>query len=207
MLIKNGEVLFLVNKIKLLAYNPNVMSQRDQREISNHMSHSSLYEALYVESLASPTAYGQEEDWIVKEHEAFHLLDCMSRSDIWSYYGDSDRDTWSYFGDSDKGTWSYYGDSDREFLNFSEEDNSIDEDDVWVVTGFLKKENNKEKFVKKEKAWRYFLSAIEKKQKLQQRIKAERKITRERKNQQKMKQGKNREVEDLHNKVLDFSVR
>lgn len=37
-----------------------------------------FYEASYVESLASPIAYGHEEDWIVKGPDVQNFLHCMS---------------------------------------------------------------------------------------------------------------------------------
>ncbi|KAG5520410.1 hypothetical protein RHGRI_033106 [Rhododendron griersonianum] len=183
-LTKNGEILFLVDGDEFLVYNPDKMSQRDihiRFKTSDYSFHFGSYGASYVESLASPAAYGQEKDWIVKGSHALHLL-CCTRWRCYSY----ESDDYSVF--------------------YAEEDNSVEEHDDCVLKGFWKKGKNKEKFVRKAKSRRYSSSGKGKNQEAQQRIRSKSKITFVRKNQWKRKQGKNMEVEDLHKQVLDFSV-
>lgn len=174
---KNGEVLLVLNKNKLLVYNPDKTSQR---EIPIPSDPYLIDVAPYTESLASPAAYGREKDWIVKGSHALHLLCCTS----WNCY-----------------SYEFYDYS----VFYTEEDNSVEEHDDCVLKGFGKKGKNKEKFVKKVKSWRYSSSGKEKEQEAQLRIRAKKKITCVRKNQREHKQGKNMEVEDLHKQVLTLS--
>ncbi|KAI8526634.1 hypothetical protein RHMOL_Rhmol12G0010900 [Rhododendron molle] len=150
---------------------------------SDYPFHSGSYGASYVESLASPAAYGREKNGIVKGSHALHLFRCTG---------------WSCLG--------YESYDDRVSVTYTEEDNSVEELDDCGLKGFWKKGKSKEKFVRKAKSRRYSSSGKEKKQKAQQRIRSKSKITFVRKNQRKHNQGKNLEVEDLHKQVLDFSV-
>ncbi|KAE9454873.1 hypothetical protein C3L33_13229, partial [Rhododendron williamsianum] len=177
---KNGEVLIAVNRNKLVVYDPNKMPQK---EILISSESYEIHVASYTEGLASPAAYGHDEDWVEEGEDALELVDftyiCRS-----CYYYRND---------------SY--DRDWELLNLTE--GADKEDNNWVWNGLGIKEENQEKFKRRYKARLHFLAAKEKNQKRQQRIRTESEIILLRKNTQESKHGKNFEVDDLHKQESD----
>ncbi|KAG5531359.1 hypothetical protein RHGRI_026097 [Rhododendron griersonianum] len=107
---KDGEVLMSVNGSQLLAYNPDEMSNRDIPLLGNQYDG---YVASYVESLASPSAYGHE-DWIVQWPDVWYFFFCS--------YAENDN-----YEEEDS---SYGYCSDEESFHSTKEDNSIDEEDT-----------------------------------------------------------------------------
>ncbi|KAF7123359.1 hypothetical protein RHSIM_Rhsim12G0009200 [Rhododendron simsii] len=113
-LTKNGEILVLVDGDEFLVYNPDKMSQRDihiRFQTSGCRFYFRSYGASYVESLASPAAYGREKDWIVKGSHATHLL-CRTRWRCHSYE-----------------SHSYESYDDSVSVTYTEDDNSVQEHD------------------------------------------------------------------------------
>lgn len=109
---KKGAVLIAVNRNKLFVYNPNKMSQREIHIPSDCYK---IHVASYAKSLASPVAYGHEEDWVEESKDARELVDYALF--CWSC------------------CYDYY-DRDWELLNIIDMEDTDEEDNNWVWNGF-----------------------------------------------------------------------
>ncbi|XP_058206270.1 F-box protein CPR1-like isoform X2 [Rhododendron vialii] len=182
----SGEVLIMVNR-ELLLYNPNEMSQRRICIPRNHFPVWGLGDVSYAESLSSPATYAQKEDWIVEGFDALNLVEHIWCCDSLRSYGDWD-------------SYNFIDEEDEE-----DDEGSIEEENNRVWKGFWKKDENQEKFCRKQKARLHYLSAKQKEQEVKHRTITKSKIRTT--NNQKKKQRNNLEALDLHKQVLDFFVK
>ncbi|KAI8526937.1 hypothetical protein RHMOL_Rhmol12G0037600 [Rhododendron molle] len=179
---RNSEVLVVVHADKLLVYNPDEMSLWRIRIPSNHSPARDLRMVSFMESLSSPAAYAQKEDWIVEGSDALNLVHYIWHRACSTCWGDGDS---CIIDDDDK--------------------DSIEKEENRVWKGFWKKDENQEKFCRKVTARLYYLSARQKKQEVQQRTITKSKLIRM--YNQKKKPRNNMEALDLHKQVLDFFVK